>query len=222
MRDALFTRAVILTACLVAGAVVVARADRQDEAVQLRAPFERFPMQFGEWKGVRQPPFDDQIVKLLGVDDYLTRAYFDPARAGVGLYIGYWASQRQGDTMHSPLNCLPGAGWEPVARNTVAIDVSGYGGGSQIVVNRYLVQKGLDRQVILYWYQSHGRVIASEYWSKVFLVTDAVRLNRTDASIVRVIAPIADGSSEAATRAERDATRFIQQMFPSLDGFLPG
>ena len=70
-------------------------------------------MQIGEWKGVQDPPLEPRVLEVLGVNDYLTRAYYRPDRAGVGLYIGYWESQRQGDTIHSPLNCMPGAGWTP-------------------------------------------------------------------------------------------------------------
>jgi EpsI family protein len=216
----MLTRALILFVCLVAGAGVVARADRT-EITPVRAALDGFPMQLGEWRGVQEPPFEKRVLDVLGVDDYLTRAYFTTASAGVGLYIGYWRSQRQGDTMHSPLNCLPGSGWDPVSKDTITIPVTGYSRGPSIDVNRYVVQKGIDRQLILYWYQSHGRVVASEYWSKFFLVTDAARLNRTDGAIVRVIAPIADSSPEAADRARQAATRFVQTMFPTLRGFFP-
>jgi EpsI family protein len=84
-----------------------------------------------------------------------------------------------------------------------------------------VIQKGLDRQLVLYWYQSHGRVVASEYWSKFYLVTDAVRLNRTDGAIVRVIAPIAGDAADAEMQAERTARRFAQALFPHLEAFLP-
>jgi EpsI family protein len=156
---------------------------------------------------------------VLGVDDYLTRIYFtEGRREGAGLYIGYYQSQRQGDTMHSPLNCLPGAGWEPVSRSTLHVNVSTP--LKEIGINRYLIQKGLDRQLVLYWYQSHGRVVASEYWGKFYLIKDAVQLNRTDGSMVRVIVPV---SSEAGgeQHAEEVAVRFVQTIFPQLAEFLP-
>jgi len=178
-------------------------------------------MQIGDWRGVQEPPFDANILAVLGVDDYLTRAYFAPDRSGVGLYIGYYGSQRQGDTMHSPLNCMPGAGWEPLSQTmmplSVAADTSG--AASHIVINRYVIQKGLDRQLVLYWYQSHGRVVASEYWGKYYLVRDAMRLNRTDGALVRVIAPIV--GDEGESNAEGTAVRFVKAMFPLLGSYLP-
>ena len=129
-----------------------------------------------------------------------------------------YGSQRQGDTIHSPLNCLPGAGWEPLSEGRTTIANAG-GPGVDIEVNRYVVQKGLDRQLVLYWYQSHGRVVASEYTSRLLLIHDAIRMNRTDGSMVRVIAPIAVGSDGAA--AEALATEFVRSLFPRLAGYIP-
>ena len=211
------TRAAILFCCLMGGAVVIASANRSEERVA-RLPFAQFPMQIEEWRGAPQPPMEPKVLAVLGVDDYLTRAYYTPDQSGlVGLYLGYYGSQRQGDTMHSPLNCLPGAGWAPLSNTRVSIPVL----GDSIVVNRYIIQKGLDRQLVLYWYQSHGRVVASEYWSKFYLIRDAVRLNRTDGAIVRVIAPIAICSEDGGEAAERIATRFVRVLYPMLPQYLP-
>ncbi len=182
------TRVAVLFASLLLAAAVVTRADRY-EYVPPRATFAGFPMQVAEFRGVQQPPMDEKILAILGVDDYLTRAYFTPQGAGVGVYVGYWQSQRQGDTIHSPQNCLPGAGWEPVAQGLLTMADPRGPSNPQVVVNRYIIQKGLDKQLVLYWYQSHGRVVASEYWSKIYLVTDAIRLNRSDGALVRVIVP---------------------------------
>src|SRR5207253_4229116 len=124
------------------------------------------------------------------------------------LYIGYYESQRQGDTIHSPLNCLPAAGWELLTMNRATIDAS----GRSIVVNRDTIQKGLDRRVVFYWYESHGRAVASEYVTKAYLVLDGLRWHRTDGALVRVIASIRD--SEAG--AERSATDFLHALFPVL------
>lgn len=214
----MIVRALIVFACLAGGAGVIARAERY-ESVPIRTSFAVFPMQVGEWRGMQEPPFDKHVLEVLGVNDYLTRAYFRGDKAGVGLYIGYWESQRQGDTIHSPLNCLPGAGWTPVSKTIIQVP-NGIG-EDRIDVNRYLVRKGLDSQMILYWYQSHGRAVASEYWSRLFLIRDAVRLNRTDGAMVRVIAPVLPNTDDAENAAERTATEFIRSLFPLLSTYLP-
>ena len=211
----------ILLVALLVSAGVVARADRT-EPVPPRQTFDKFPMTFADWRGVQQPAFTQDILDVLGVDEYVTRAYFTTNRLeGVGLYVGYYQSQRQGDTMHSPLNCLPGAGWEPVSNGHLTMNVPGQGGATRpIEVNRYVIRKGLERQLVLYWYQAHDRIVASEYWGKFYMVADAVRLNRTDGALVRVIVPVAtDDVNEA--RAEASAVRFVQAMFPHLAEFLP-
>ena len=210
-------RVVIVLACLVATAVVVIRADRQEE-VPLRASFATFPMQLGDWRGVPQPRMSEQVEKVLGADDYLTRAYYLPDRSGIGLFIGYWKSQRQGDTIHSPLNCLPGAGWEPMSSGHLTFADPRQ--GEPLTVNRVVIQKGLEKQLVLYWYQSHGRIVASEYWGRLYLMADAMRLNRTDGSIVRVIAPVGSGA-DAEARAEQSALRFVGELLPRLESFLP-
>ena len=214
----MLARAIVVFICFAGGAAGLARAQGH-ETVPVRTSFAEFPMQIGEWHGAQEPAFDPAVLRVLGVSDYLTRAYFRADKAGVGLYIGYWESQREGDTIHSPLNCLPGSGWDPVSKTT--IEVPNGIGDDRIAVNRYVVRKGLDTQVILYWYQSHGNVVASEYWSRLFLVRDAVRLNRSDGSIVRVIAPVLANVENAETVAERTAAQFVKAMFPFLPAYLP-
>ena len=211
-------RAVAVFACLIATAVFMANARQSDEAPVNRTAFASFPMTMDGWQAVNDPPMEDDILKVLGVDDYLSRAYYKADGAAVGLYMGFYGSQRQGDTIHSPLNCLPGAGWEPVSEGRLAITNAG-GPGVDIEVNRYVVQKGLDRQMVLYWYQAHGRVVASEYKSRLLLIKDAITLNRTDGSMVRVIAPIPVGSDGAASEAL--ATEFVRSLFPLLTGYIP-
>jgi EpsI family protein len=214
------TRVIIIFVALLVAAGAGARADRYEE-VPTRSPLMTLPMQIGEWRGVQQPGFTKEILDVLRVDDYLTRVYRGPERASAGLYIGFWKSQRQGDTIHSPLNCLPGAGWEPVSHAILQFADPRNPASPNLAVNRYVIQKGIDRQLVLYWYQSHGRIVASEYWGKFYLVADAVRMNRTDGAIVRVIAPITGETPEAEQQAERNALRFVKVLFPQLDGLLP-
>jgi EpsI family protein len=212
-------RAVALCAILVATTVFLANARRAEVAVT-RTAFAHFPMTIGGWDATNAPPLDNDVLRVLGVDDYLSRIYYKGNQAAVGFYMGFYGSQRQGDTIHSPLNCLPGAGWEPVSQGRLTIaNVDGQ--GRDITVNRYLIQKGLDRQLVLYWYQSHGRVVASEYFSKAYLMHDAIRLNRTDGSMVRVIAPVAANDAAGDADAERVAEEFVRLVFPLLPAYLP-
>jgi len=203
-----------------AAAGLVARQNRPEPA-PVRSTFDRFPAEIQGWTGQPLPPMDRKILAVLGVDDYLNRVYVSPDRAGVGLYVGFYNSQRQGDAIHSPMNCLPGAGWAPLSRSFVKIPVTAREGLTEIDANRYVIQKGLDRQLVVYWYQSHGRTVASEYWSKFFLIRDAMRLNRTDAALVRVIAPINPNADDGEVRAEQQASDFVKAMFPLLPQYLP-
>ncbi len=186
-----------------------------------RAPFAAFPMELDNWQGRAESPLDEKTLSILGVNDYLTRTYVN-GQAAAGLYVGYWASQRQGDSIHSPLNCLPGAGWEPVSKSLLDVAVKD-GDASvmrRITVNRYVVQKGLNRDLVLYWYQSQGRVVASEYLSKMYLVADAIRTHRTDAALVRVTVHVGTGD-DAERRAERDGADFVATLFSKLSPYLP-
>lgn len=217
--NSLITRAIAI--CLLMGATTVFLANaRRTEVAVNRTAFASFPMDIAPWKAVNAPPLDDEVLKVLGVDDYVSRIYYKPGGDHVGLYMGFYASQRQGDTIHSPLNCLPGAGWEAVSEGRLTIP-NADGEGRSITVNRYIVQKGLDRQMVLYWYQARGRVVASEYTSKAYLIHDAIRMNRTDGSMVRVIAPIDTRVEGKEAEAEQLATEFVRAIFPMLPSYLP-
>jgi EpsI family protein len=217
----MINRIVILTIFLTVSAVFVARASKTEE-VPPRESLSGLPYSLGKWTGREATPFEPEILAVLGVDEYVNRVY-SAGPAAAGLYIGYYQSQRQGDTIHSPLNCLPGAGWEPLSRTYLPITVSMRpdAPSEDVTVNKYVIRKGLDRQVVLYWYQSHGRVVANEYRSKVLMVYDAVRLNRTDAALVRVVVPITETSPDAENAATALAVDFAKAMFPMLDRYLP-
>jgi|SRR5436190_11129227 len=216
----MLNRSIALFVIFLAAASMVARQSRPEPS-PVRSTFSRFPDQIQSWKGQELPPMDAKILAILGVDDYLNRVYTSPDRAQLGLYVGFYGSQRQGDSIHSPMNCLPGAGWEPLSKSSLTIPVSTAKGASAVDANRYVIQKGLNRQLVLYWYQSHGRTVASEYWSKLYLVRDAVRLNRTDAALVRVIVPINPNADDGEMRAERQASDFVKSLFPLLPPYLP-
>ena len=217
----MIVRALVLAVCLVATAAYLSQAARA-EATPIRQPLSALPLTIGEWSGRLEPDFSPEILAVLKVDDYTVRTYRRPSGV-VGFYVGYHATQRQGASIHSPLNCLPGAGWIPVqqGRLTLTVDSAPGGPARVIEVNRVLIARGLDRQMVLYWYQSHGRVVASEYWGKAYSVYDAIRLNRTDAALVRVTVPLPEGSAEGVSTAEREAVAFTRDVFPLLGEFLP-
>lgn len=176
------------------------------EAIPLWKPLATLPMQLGTWRGV-DVPLEPRIIKAVAVTDYVSRAYRNAASPSVILYVGYYKSQRTGELIHSPKNCLPGAGWEPISANYVALRGLD---GRAAKVNEYLIENGLQRQLVLYWYQSHGRIVASEYWGKIYLVEDALRLNRTDAALVRISTSVVRGhEQEAAQRAQAFAQVFL-------------
>jgi len=154
------------------------------------------PMAFGSWTG-RDLPIEQRILDAVGVDDHVSRAYFDQRNPPVLLYVGYYKSQRTGATIHSPKNCLPGAGWQPVSSGKIAVPLAD---GKNALVNLYTIEKGLERQNVIYWYQSHGRIIASEYWAKIYMVLDAIRLNRTDSALIRVSTPLSPDAKQSQQR----------------------
>jgi EpsI family protein len=159
---------------------------------------------------------DQDVKDTLRADDYLTRDYVEAPGRIANLFVAFFRSQRAGQTPHSPKNCLPGSGWVWTVSDTIPIAVSGR--AAPIEINRYVVSKGEERAVVLYWYQSRDRVVASEYQAAAFVAWDALRYNRTDTALVRVVVPVAGGREEMATRS---GVEFVQAMFTTLRQFLP-
>jgi EpsI family protein len=213
-------RAFILSVVLLLVAAGVRVASRS-ESVPVREELGGLSMQVGNWQGASADRFDQQVLAVLGVDDYLNRVYQRPGDEEIGFYVGYYRSQREGSKLHSPLVCLPGAGWETQQRQLQAIEIAGPAGRRTITVNRLLVAKGLSKQVVLYWYQSQGRVIANEYWGKYYSLVDAIRNRRTDTAIVRVVNSVAGSDAAAEARAERAAIDFARTVFPLLSRYVP-
>lgn len=203
-------------AAMLLGVAVFLEAHRQPEPAGSRRPLEEFPMVLGDWTG-KAFSLDSAVLKVLGAGEFMVRLYRQPLPIPpVDLFIAYFPSQRAGDTMHSPQNCLPGAGWSPLDRGYRQLS---YPDGRRVVVNRYLIGKGLDRDLVLYWYQSHGRVVASEYWAKIYLVADSIRTGRSDGSLVRVTTPV--GRTEDVHSAEARVVGFAEGILPTLKNYIP-
>lgn len=197
-----------LMIALLLGATIGLHHLSHGEAAPLAQPLSNFPVQVEGWHA-REVAIEPRIIQALGVTDHVNRLYEAPGNPSIYLYVGYYKSQRTGQLIHSPKNCLPGAGWEPVSVGSVELMGTE---GNRVSVNRYVIQNGLQRQLVLYWYQSHGRIIASEYWDKFYMVADALRLNRTDAALVRISTPITSKNEvDSGTKAIAFAEEFIRE-----------
>lgn len=171
-------------------------------------PLAKVPSTIGAWRGQDQPPFDAETLRILAADDYLNRVYVDGDGHAAGLYVAFYASQQAGESIHSPLHCLPGNGWQPVSTSRVTLSA----GGQPVTINRMLVQKSAMRQVVLYWFAGRGRTVASEYANKLWLVWDGLRYGRSEGALVRVTTPVGDDER----RAEANATSFLEMTFEPL------
>jgi EpsI family protein len=185
--------------------------------VPSRESFAYFPYQLGTWVG-SEASIAPGVLQTLGPGDSLTRNFRDTAadNIDVNVFVAYFASQRTGDTLHSPKNCLPGSGWAPVESSRIEIVMPGR---KPFLVNRYLIAKGSQRGLALYWYWAHGRAVASEYWAKFYLVEDSIRLNRSDGSLIRIATEL--GQHENARDAERRLLSLLKVVYPALESYVP-
>jgi EpsI family protein len=206
---------VMVSCTLLLGAFLFLHLRSAGEAMPIRKPLDSFPTVLGSWQARQGTILDADILNVLKVNDYVMRQYVDGSGRSVWLYVGYWATQRKGADIHSPKNCLPAGGWEPVdaSRLTIALP----GPYPPITVNRYLVQKDREMQVVLYWYQSHGRAIAGEVAAKIELVRSALAHNRTDGALVRVSSSVSGGVPETTDHL----VKYVQTLHPLLSEYLP-
>jgi EpsI family protein len=206
----------LLLSVLVLGGIGVNAWEYIDEAKVQRRTLRDFPKKVAAWEqDGGDDRFDRQMEAVLRADEYLLRSYKSRDGQVAGFYVGYYASQRNGATYHSPLNCLPGAGWSMSAPGTLLVKPSN--GRPAFEANMYLIQNSRDRQLMIYWYQGRGRAIASEYLAKVYTVLDSLKRHRSDASMVRVTVPV--GTSETA--AMETAGKFAADISSVLPEFVP-
>lgn len=205
----------IAVGLLSATSVLLYARGEQDRQVP-RDPLSSLPVRIEQWQG-RDRSLDPRVIEVLGQGEFLSRLYTSNAlQPPVDLFVGYFPSQRSGSSIHSPKNCLPGAGW--YFASSKQAELQGQDGKSY-QVGEYVISNGSARQFVIYWYQAHGRSIANEYWAKYYLVKDAISLNRTDGSLVRVITPVS--SSESIQDAEGRARQFTALLVPSLHRVIP-
>ena len=155
---------------------------------------------------VKDQTISDEERKIAGMSDYVARTYWRDSTVAFTTYVGYYDRQTQGKSMHSPRNCLPGAGWEILRAETGTIASN----GSSHVVNRYLLKNGAVQALVFYWYQGRGRIVANEYAVKWNLLRDAAFEGHTEEALVRVVVPMARVSQldqAALDRAFADAEK---------------
>jgi len=208
-----FSAAVIL----LAATALFLRAQSRSEITPPHKQLASFPRQCGPWTG-QDMIISRDIVDVLGPGDFLMRTYQDGVVGDppVNLFVAYFPSQRAGDTIHSPKNCLPGAGWVPL--NSSRVEIS-FPEGKPFLVDRYLIKKGAQRDLVLYWYWAHNRATASEYWAKVYLIADSIRLRRSDGSLIRVTTEIRQ--SESVDMAQARLLSLLSNVVPALEAYLP-
>lgn len=206
----------IPTAILAAGSLLLVAARRQ-EVAELRAPLSTLPMMLEGLLG-RDLVVSPEEQRIAGMSSYLMRVYERDSVPQFSVYVGYYEAQLQGQSIHSPRNCLPGAGWEPVAVSSVTIPLPGEAPGP--VVNRYVLERGADnsRALVYYWYQGRGRVAWNEYQVKWDLLRDKALEGRSEEALVRIVVPVAPGAEAAA---DSTASRIAAELIPAISTILP-
>lgn len=212
-------RFAILLAVLLVGGTMVNAWHYLGEAHVERKSLKDFPKRVGTWE---QTGGDEQLssetMAVLKASDYLVRNYSNRDGKVANYYIGYYATQRDGSTYHSPLNCLPGSGWVMSDAGTITITPKGR---APFVANKYLIQNGEQQELLVYWYQGRGRAVASEYWGKVYTVLDSVRMRRSDGAMVRIIIPVAKTDADSLESASELASEFAADSSTILPEFVP-
>ncbi len=205
-----------IAATLLACATLLLNARNRAEIIPARQPLASFPSTLGDWTS-SDVPISQEVRDILGPGDFLLRDYQDPAGgADVALFIAYFPSQRSGDAIHSPKNCLPGAGWVPVRSDRISVAVPGH---APFMANRYLIAKGENRQLVLYWYLAHDRAVASEYAAKFYLVADSIRERRSDGSLIRVTTGLAN--NESLESAQQRLLLLAGDVVPLVSSYVP-
>lgn len=201
---------------LLAGTALLLFSRGNADLIPPSEPLSRIPGSIAGWTG-RDVPISQDTLDVLGAGDFLSRIYDKEGQSTqIGLLIGYFPTQRTGVTIHSPKNCLPGAGWVFDSSHYVNLTDAR---GKLNRVGEYIISNADKREFVIYWYQAHGRSVANEYMAKIYLVSDAMRLNRTDGGLVRVITSIGPGEDTAEAKAR--AETFTAQLAPVLPRFIP-
>lgn len=172
------------------------------------------PVELMGMRGVDQRVTKEEE-RIAGMDDYLLRSYVAPAAAAAtfSVYVGFYEKQTRGHSIHSPKNCMPGAGWEALTSSTTTVTTA----AGSVAVTKYLLKRKQEQAVVLYWYQGRGRIEANEYRVKWNLLRDAAVRRRSDEALARVVVPVTTNEEAALATAKQVAARLI----PALSKALP-
>ncbi len=184
-----------------------------DAQTPIKKPLAQFPERIGNWKSGKSQPLQEDVARVLGVDDYVFRNYFGPNGETISFYASYFAYTDRTKGYHSPLNCMPGSGWNIAGTKPVELQLQHRG---RETVNRIVLQNGAEKQVALYWYQCRGRIIQNEYWERIYRVIDSLWRQRTDGAFVRLI--LHQRPDEAN---ESRLKQFAAAVIPILSNHLP-
>lgn len=219
MRD---TRLFIAAGLFGVGCLLISGV-RPQRATPLPASLDAMPLTLVGVVGTDQP-ISEEEQRVAGMSDYMYRTYFSADTSiAFSVYVGYYESQTTGKTIHSPKNCLPGAGWETLTSERTNLDV----GGTPRTVNRVLLANGGVQAVVYYWYQGRGRVAANEYAVKWDLLRDAALKGRTEESLVRIIVPVKPEAGMTGTwgpaqlRSDSLARRIAVELIPEVRSLMP-
>lgn len=206
----------LTTLTLLLSTAFLLRTRNSAETIPAHQPLQSFPRSLRDWTSVDVPITQD-VLDVLGPGDFLLRDYANGThQPKVSLFIAYFPSQRQGDTIHSPKNCLPGAGWTPLRSDRVTLDLAGH---APFEANRYLVARGQSQGLVLYWYWAHDRAVASEYWAKYYLVADSIRMHRSDGSLIRLSTELLPG--ERIESAQARMLALGSNVVPVIENYVP-
>jgi EpsI family protein len=205
---------ILLSCALIAGALLVIQFRSHGQPVELQRSLVDFPERLTGWHFQEGAQLDEQTLGILKMSEYILRRYVDFAGRSLWLYIGYWDTQRKGAQIHSPKNCLPGSGWEPLEASRITVALAP---NDSVTVNRYLVQKDEDQQLVTYWYAAQGQAVASEIDAKLLGIKNAILHNRTDGALIRLLSPIY-GTVEQTFDMQ---VAYIRSIYPQLQLYLP-
>ena len=208
-------RIIVLSILFLLCALFVYTFDK-DSKTPIARPLQQVPQQIGGWQAVSSQSMGEDIEGVLGVDDYILRNYRNAHGVQVNVYVSYFTYTDRSKGYHSPLNCMPGSGWNIAETKPVSLSLPA--ADQKATVNQLILQKGRRKQISLYWYQCRGRILHNEYLERIYRVIDSIFKNRTDGAFIRLIATNSDQDLQEDMAMLTD---FATRLIPVLREYLP-